>query len=585
MAQATEETPLKCSVDMHPGDDGATTSTTTRDSVTTRADSFFINTSSFSRNAKLATFFMFFTVFLERLGYYNVGNNLTVFAKFGLNFSTNEAVTTSSVFRGTSYFLPLFGGILADSVLGTYPTIYGGLFLELIGMLFFLVLTSISNSITKSTKLGLVFPGLVFISLGQGFIRANIPIFGAEQHGSRGEEKVDTFFRWYYWVIKLSAFFAILPFSLILSGPEGNLKDAIVQLVTIGLALTIYIFGKKTYNIVASEGSTLFQLFRTLCLKRSYREDDELTIESTLPQHGVGIQERQLIRHLVELVKIFGSLMLFITVYTQTESTYIIQASHMNTTMGTVHIARSIMPIFDSIIVLTIVPVVHFFIIPTLKKYDKKPGLLNSIAIGLVFSTASALAAAILEVVRHFYHDRGVILSVFWQIPQFALMGIGEIFTMISGLQFAYLESPKGMKGFVMGLFICSWGLGSYLGILLTWIVNWASGDIWYPDDFNNGHTEYFLFLLSGLSFITFFLVKVFAHGYISINDRVRLINTGQATQHEHLRTTSSTPRHSTYDSSSLSKSSSEDEDPELNEQFNQFLERGRVGGSPPPCP
>jgi hypothetical protein len=49
-------------------------------------------------------------------------------------------------------------------------------------------------------------------------------------------------------------------------------------------------------------------------------------------------------------------------------------------------------------------------------------------------------------------------------------------FSFIAGHQFAFLEAPKGMKGFVMGLFICSWGLGSYLGTLLTWIVNWASG-------------------------------------------------------------------------------------------------------------
>jgi dipeptide/tripeptide permease len=51
----------------------------------------------------------------------------------------------------------------------------------------------------------------------------------------------------------------------------------------------------------------------------------------------------------------------------------------------------------------------------------------------MVFASASALAAAILEVVRHIYSDQGFILSVFWQVPQFALMGIGEVFTIIAG--------------------------------------------------------------------------------------------------------------------------------------------------------
>jgi hypothetical protein len=51
-------------------------------------------------------------------------------------------------------------------------------------------------------------------------------------------------------------------------------------------------------------------------MRRKYGDDDELIIHS-VPQQRLGVKERQLIRHLVELAKIFGTLMLFITVYTQ----------------------------------------------------------------------------------------------------------------------------------------------------------------------------------------------------------------------------------------------------------------------------
>jgi hypothetical protein len=119
-----------------------------------------------------------------------------------------------------------------------------------------------------------------------------------------------------------------------------------------------------------------------------------------------------------------------------------------------------------------------------------------------------------------------------------------------------------------------------------TTLIPFLSGDIWYPDDFNDGHAEYFLFLLSALSFFAFILFKVFAHGYISIKERERLISKVQGKQHKQERSINKdTTRKRDYDWFTWSTSSSDEDDPELKEQFNRFLERGRVGSSPPTIP
>ena len=72
----------------------------------------------------------------------------------------------------------------------------------------------------------------------------------------------------------------------------------------------------------------------------------------------------------------------------------------------------------------------------------------------------------------------------------------------ISGLEFAYSQSPADLRGVVMGLCLATIGLGYYVAGLLASIVKKASDSKWYPDDLNNGTLEDYMFLLAGLMLI-----------------------------------------------------------------------------------
>ena len=78
----------------------------------------------FARNHLiLVTASIIFTEFCERLAFYGLVASLELFFKTVLNQSTATASVNVSVFIGTCYCTPLFGGWLADVYLNRYYTI------------------------------------------------------------------------------------------------------------------------------------------------------------------------------------------------------------------------------------------------------------------------------------------------------------------------------------------------------------------------------------------------------------------------------------------------------------------------------
>jgi len=93
-------------------------------------------------------------------------------------------------------------------------------------------------------------------------------------------------------------------------------------------------------------------------------------------------------------------------------------------------------------------------------------------------------------------------MSVFYQVPQYILQGTSEALVSVTGLEFAYSQSPADLRGVIMGLCLGMIGLGYFVAGLLASIVKKTSDSKWYPDDLNDGTLEYYMFLLAGLMLI-----------------------------------------------------------------------------------
>ena len=88
------------------------------------------------------------------------------------------------------------------------------------------------------------------------------------------------------------------------------------------------------------------------------------------------------------------------------------------------------------------------------------------------------VVAAIVEIKRlemvkeHNYYERETIpMSIFWQVPQYFLVGAAEIFTFIGQLEFFYDQAPDAMRSLMSAVSLTTVALGSYLSTLLVTIV------------------------------------------------------------------------------------------------------------------
>ena len=151
-------------------------------------------------------------VVLERIAFYGVVGNLVLFLnKNPFKWESFNAATITFLFFGVTYITSLFGGWIADSILGRFKTIVLSLIVYLAGYAM-LPLLSISNNDNKipaichpgnvnTTNLTyivrnitnteenlfdencswLIFLVLLIIGIGTGSAKANIAPFGADQ--------------------------------------------------------------------------------------------------------------------------------------------------------------------------------------------------------------------------------------------------------------------------------------------------------------------------------------------------------------------------------------------------------------------
>ncbi|XP_071952206.1 solute carrier family 15 member 4-like [Antedon mediterranea] len=481
----------------------------------------------------------------ERLTYYSIVANLVVYCTNKLGYTSADAVTVSLVFSGTSYFVPVLGGWVADSISGRYNAIYGSLLIYFVGTVV-LPLISIDYGtlldsgaeLTLSQQRGFYIFGLCLIAIGTGGIKSNVGPFGAQQLEDLGEGAIQTFFNWFYWFINIGAAIA---YSLVVY-VQQEISFAwgyTIPAISILLSIVALLLGRNKYITMPPEGSILTRICKILWQAISKccgsNSSDDMEIKSCLDRAkqengGSFLTEHvEQVKCLARIVPVLCCMIMYWTIYAQMQTTYILQGERMNLVYNSFTFPVASLSLFNNFSLLLLIPIMDTLVYPYLERKGYNLTLLKRIGFGMFLAAVSMAVAAGVEVARkNIMQDGGYntqvianasynasTLSVFAQIPQYFIVGASEVFTSITGLEFAYSQSPKALQGVVMGLFLLTTGLGSYVGSLLVIIVNAATkGHEWFPDEINEGYIEYYFILLSVMMIINLGIFCIVAHYY-----------------------------------------------------------------------
>ncbi|XVF08249.1 hypothetical protein REPUB_Repub06bG0210400 [Reevesia pubescens] len=431
------------------------------------------------------------------------------------------------------------------------------------------------NNVCHPTKLqtGVFFLGLYLIALGTGGIKPCVSSFGADQFDDSDEaekKKKSSFFNWFYFSINIGALVA----ASVLVWIQTNVGWAWgfgIPAVAMAIAVVSFFSGTKLYRNQRPGGSPLTRIFQVLVA--SFRKirvevpaDKSLLYETTEEESAVEgsrkldhtnqlsffekaavetssdqikgsinpwrlctITQVEELKSIIRLLPVWATGIIFSAVYSQMGTLFVLQGNTMDLHMaGSFEIPSASLSLFDTISVIFWVPVYDRLIVPFARKFTgHKNGFtqLQRIAIGLLISIFAMLAAGTLELIRlrevkkhNYYELKHMPMSIFWQVPQYFIIGCAEVFTFIGQLEFFYEQAPDAMRSLCSALSLTTAALGSYLSTFLINIVTDFSTSHgnpgWIPDNMNYGHLHYFFWLLAVLSVLNLGFYLMVARWY-----------------------------------------------------------------------
>lgn len=151
-------------------------------------------------------YLLFATEMWERFSYYGMRGLLTLYLtkatiEGGLGFDDANAGLIYGIYTGLVYLTPIFGGWLADNVLGQRKSItLGGILMALGQICLFM---------SSSEHIVMFYAGLILLIIGNGFFKPNISTVVGQLYPP-GDNRKDSAFTIFYMGINLGAFLAPL---------------------------------------------------------------------------------------------------------------------------------------------------------------------------------------------------------------------------------------------------------------------------------------------------------------------------------------------------------------------------------------
>ncbi len=446
----------------------------------------------------------------ERFSFYGMRNILTPFLISTLLLflpqadRVGEAKHIFHSFVIGVYFFPLLGGWLADRFFGKYNTVF---WLSLVYCAGHACLAYFEDNVNG------FYLGLSLIALGSGGIKPLISAFVGDQFDQTNKGKAKVVYDAFYWTINFGSFFASLLMPLFLKSYGPAIAFGIPGILMF-IATIIFWAGKKKYVHVPPAPPDQHSFTRVAHTALMAAQPGQSRMGLNLAIFGVlaaiwsityvtsqlgfvigacgalvflllfgGIgTSMQLerargthpdvavdgVRAVLRILIVFAMVTPFWSLFDQKASTWVVQANSMVPTVEVFGSIYTILPAqmqaLNPLLVMLLIPLNNLVLYPFLRRFGIELSSLARMTIGIVATGLSWIVIGMLQVTM----DAGTPVAMIWQILPYILLTFGEVMVSATGLEFAYSQAPRAMKGIIMAF----WLLAVTVGNLWVLLVN-----------------------------------------------------------------------------------------------------------------
>lgn len=503
--------------------------------------------------------------FCECVAFFAIATNLVTYLTTVLHESKITAARNYSAWVGACFLTPLIGAFLADTYLGRYWTMVVSLPVSTIGMLALTVSASVPTSYYRGdVHRTVVYLAIYLAALGNGGIKPCASAFGADQFDSGDPmelEKKGSFFNWLYFLVNLGSLLSSTVLVWLQDNGGWGISFAIPTVLMI-LCLPVFIGGSRVYRfrtLRVSPFTSICQVVVSAVRKWHVQLPDDISLLYELTSSSSATESSHRIQHtnqfrsldkaaivlppldkactrlpmcswslctvtqveelktLLRMFPVWSSFVIFYAVSGQMASTFIEQGMVMDNHVGPFAIPPASLSIVGVLSSLIWVYIYETVLVPLARRYTcKAKGFspTQRLGIGFALSMLTMVYSATLEMKRLAMAQASglagqnvpVPMSILWQAPSYVMNGAAGVFAGIGMLEYFYDQAPYAMKSLCAAFAQLAVASGAYFNTLILGVVAVATTQTgepgWIPDNLNEGHLDYFYWMMAALSLL-----------------------------------------------------------------------------------
>ncbi|XP_010428068.1 PREDICTED: protein NRT1/ PTR FAMILY 5.13-like isoform X2 [Camelina sativa] len=428
----------------------------------------------------------------------------------------------------------------------------------------FLIPNTTEGSSSPSSLLNaFFFFSLYLVAIGQSGHKPCVQAFGADQFDEKdSQERSDrsSFFNWWYLSMSAGIGLAILVVVYIQEYFSWALGFGI-PCVFMVISLVLFLLGRRCYryskrrqeeetNPFTRIGRVFFVAFKNQSLSSSELCKVELegNPSQDSPEESSFLNKALLIpidgdmtcksrdvgdaTALIRLIPVWLATLAYAIPCAQSLTFFTKQGVTMERTIFPgVKIPPASLQILIGISIVIFVPIYDRVLVPIARLITKDPcglTMLRRIGVGMVLSALTMVIAALVESKRlETAKEHGLIdqpkatvpMSIWWLVPQYLLLGLADVHTIVGLQEFFYSQVPTELRSIGLALYLSVLGVGSLLSSLLISLIDLATGgnagDSWFNSNLNRAHLDYFYWLLAVLSAVGVIMLWFISRSYI----------------------------------------------------------------------